>query len=52
MGRRIRTRLDLLHPNLSASMADKTGNADQSTPRVYEIGEPVMMKDFRVRKSK
>ena len=25
MGRRIRTRLDLLHPNLFASMAEKTG---------------------------
>ena len=52
MGRRIRTRLDLLHPNLSARMAEKTGNADQSTPRVYEFGEPVMVKDYCARQSK
>lgn len=52
MGRRIRTRLDLLHPTLSARMAEKTENAAQSTPLVFEIGEPVMAKDYQAQKSK
>ena len=33
-------------------MVEETGNADQSTPRVYEIGEPVMVKDYRARHSR
>ena len=52
MGRRIRTRLDLLHPTLSARMAEKTENAAQSTLLVFEIGEPVMAKDYQAQQSK
>ena len=52
MERRIRTRLDLLHPTLSARMAEKTENAAQSTLLVFEIGEPVMAKDYQAQQSK
>lgn len=52
MGRRIRTWFDFLHPNLSTRMAEKTGNADQSTPLVFEIGEPVMVRDYQASQSK
>ena len=50
MGRRIRTRLDILRPNLSARIAKKSKLVDQSTRRLLEIGEPVMVKDYRDRK--
>ena len=46
MGTRIHTQLDLLHPNLFARMTEKTGNAELSTSCVYNIGEPVMVKDY------
>ena len=50
MGRRIRTRLEILRPNLSARIAKKSKLVDQSTRRLLEIGEPVMVKDYRDRK--
>ena len=46
--RRIRTRLDILRPNLSARIAKKSKLVDQSTRRLIEIGEPVMVKDYRI----
>ena len=49
MGRRMRTRLDLLHPSLSARMSEKSKSADHSTPRIMETGEPVMVRDYRNR---
>ena len=49
MGRRIRTRLDILHPDLSSRISKKSKTADHSTPRVFDIGEPVMVKDYRDR---
>ena len=36
MGQRIRTRLDLLHPNLSARISKKSTLADHSTQRDYQ----------------
>ena len=50
MGRRLRTRLDLLHPDLSARMERKTSNLKHSTPRVLGTGDPVLVKDYRARK--
>ena len=49
MGRRIRTRLDLLHRSLSTRMCEKAKSADHSTPRIFETGEPVMVLDYRNR---
>ena len=49
MGRRIRTRLDILHPDLSSRISEKPKTADHATPRVFDIGEPVMVKDYRDR---
>ena len=49
MGRRILTRLDLLHPSLSAGVSEKSKLADHSTSRVLEIGEPIMVRDYRNR---
>ena len=45
MGRRIRTRLDIIHPDLSAGMSEKSKLADYTTRR-----DPVMVKDYRNRK--
>ena len=39
MGRKISTRLDILHPDLSAKMSEKTKSADHPTPRVLKIIE-------------
>ena len=50
MGQRIRTRLDILRPNLSGRIAKKSKLVDQSTRRLLEIGEPGMVKDYRDRK--
>ena len=50
MGQRIRTRLDILRPNLSARIAKKSKFVDQSDRRPLKIGEPVMVKDYRDRK--
>ena len=50
MGRRLRTKLDLLHPSLSAKMANKSKDLPQSPPRTFEIGDPVMVKDYRARR--
>ena len=51
MGRRIRIRLDLLHPNLSSRISEKSREADHSTRRMFETGEPVIVRDYRSRKS-
>ena len=42
MGRRIRTWLDMLHPDLSAR---KTKLGDHTTRRVFQPGDPVIMED-------
>ena len=49
MGRRLLTRLDILHPRLSAKMERKSKHLPQSLPRNFEIGDPVMVKDYRQR---
>lgn len=50
MGRRIRTRLDLQHPNLPPKMSGKSRRADHTTPRIFVPGDPVMVKDYRFQK--
>lgn len=50
MGRRIRTRMDIMHPDLSARMSEKSKLADHTTRRVFLPGDPVMVKDYRNRK--
>ena len=50
MGRRIRTRLDILHPDLSAKMSEKTKLGDYTTRRNFLPGDPVMVRDYRDRK--
>ena len=47
MGRRIRTQLDIIHPDLSAGMSEKSKLADYTTRRVFLPGDPVMVKDYR-----
>ena len=49
MGRRLRTRLDIMHPSLSAKMERKSKHLPQSPTRNFEIGDPVMVKDYRQR---
>ena len=48
MGRIISTRLDILHPDLSAKISERTKSADHPTPRVFDIGEPVMLKIIEI----
>lgn len=50
IGRRLRTRLDILHPSLTAKMERQSKTLPQSAPRNLEIGDPVMVKDYRARK--
>ena len=50
MGRRIRTRLDILHPELSAKMSEKTKLGNHTTRRNFLPGDPVMVRDHRDRK--
>ncbi|PFX15928.1 Uncharacterized protein K02A2.6 [Stylophora pistillata] len=50
MGRRIRTRLDALHPDLSAGMSEKTKLGNHTTRRNFLPGDPVMVRDYRDRK--
>ena len=50
MGRRIRTRLDILHPDLSAKMSKKTKLGNHTTRRNFLPGDPVMVRDYRDRK--
>ena len=50
MSRRLRTRLDMLHPCLSAKMGRKSKHLPQPSPCNFEIGDPVMVKDYRQRK--
>jgi len=42
MRRRIHTRLDILHPDLSARMSEKSKLADHTTCCVFLPGDPVM----------
>ena len=50
MGRRIRTRLGILHPDLSARMSQKTKLGNHTTRRNFLPGDPVMVRDYRDRK--
>ena len=50
MGRRIRTRLDILHPDLSAKMSKKTKLGNHTTRRNFLPGDPVIVRDYRDRK--
>lgn len=44
-GRRIRTRLDLVHPNLKDKIARRSHGC--KTPRCFEIGDLVMARNYR-----
>jgi hypothetical protein len=46
MGRRICTQLDMLHPDLSARMSEKTKLGDHTSCCVFQPGDPVMVKDY------
>ena len=50
MGRRIRTWLDILHPDLSARMSQKTKLGNHTTCHNFLPGDPVMFRDYRDRK--
>ena len=51
MGRRLRTRLELLRPDLSARIEQKWRRMNPMVRRGFEVGEPVMAKDYRNRGS-
>ena len=51
MGRRLRMRLELLRPDLSARMEQKSRRMNPMVRRGFEVGEPVMAKDYRNRGS-
>ena len=51
MGRRLRTRLELLRPDLSARIEQKSRRFDPMIKRSFEIGEPVLAKDYRNRRT-
>ena len=51
MGRRLRTRLALLRPDLSARIEQKSRKMNLMVRRGFEVGEPVMAKDYRNRGS-
>ncbi|XP_022786636.1 uncharacterized protein K02A2.6-like [Stylophora pistillata] len=51
MGRRLRTRLELLRPDLSARMKKKSRRINPMVRCGFEIGESVMVKDYRNRGS-
>ena len=47
MGRRLRTRLDLIHPDTSQKVIRKQGNVENSsTPRHFKVGDKLYAKDF------
>ena len=50
MGRRLRTRLDLMHLNLSSRVEKRSKPSLPSRTRSLEIGDPVMVKDYRTGK--
>ncbi|XP_046855867.1 uncharacterized protein K02A2.6-like [Xenia sp. Carnegie-2017] len=52
MGRRLRTRLDILHPSLANKMDKKSHQLPKLTKRKLEIGDPVMVKDYRARRDR
>lgn len=49
MGRRIRTWLDILHPDLSARMSEKTKLGNHTTRLNFLPSDPVMVRDYRDR---
>lgn len=51
MVRRLRTRLELLRPDLSARIEQKSRRINPMVQRGFEVGEPVMAKDYRNRGS-
>lgn len=51
MGQSLRTRLELLHPDLSAQLEQKSRKLDPMIRRIFEVGEPVMVKDYHKRAS-
>ena len=51
MGRKLQTRLELLRPNLSARIEQKSRKMNPMVRRGFEVGEPVMAKDYRNRGS-
>ena len=50
MGRRIRTWLDILHPDLPAKMSQKTKLGNHTTRCNFLPGDPVMVRDYPDRK--
>ena len=50
MGRRIRTRLGILHSDLSIRMSEKTKLGNHNTRRNFIPGDPGMVRDYRDRK--
>ena len=50
MGRRIRTRLGILHSDLSIRMSEKTKLGNHNTSRNFIPGDPGMVRDYRDRK--
>ena len=51
MGRRLRTRLELLRPDLSARIEQKSRRFDPMVKRSFEVGEPVLARDYRNRRT-
>ena len=51
MGRRLRTRLELLRPDLSARIEQKSRKMNLMARRGFEVGEPVNAKEYRNRGS-
>ena len=51
MGRRLRTRLELLRPDLSARIGQKSRRMNPMVRRSFEVGEPIRAKDYRNRGS-
>ena len=47
MGRRLRTCLDLIHPDTTQKVIRKQGNVENSsTPRHFKVGDKLHAKDF------
>ena len=46
MGQRIRTQLDMPHPDLSLRISEKTKLGDRTSRRVFQPGDPVTVKDY------
>ena len=49
MGRRIRTRLGILHPDLSIRMSEKTKLGNHTARRNFIPEDPGMVRDYRDR---